>query len=52
MPLAKKNNTIEVLIPNPVYNWSDYARKVVLFAKRRGDTIITSDKKYLKIVTD
>ncbi len=51
-PLAKKANTIEVIIPNPVYNWSDYARKVVLFAKRRGDTIITSDKKYLKIFSD
>lgn len=48
-PLIKKENTIEVKIPVPVYNWQDYARKVVLFAKRRGDTIITSDKKHLKI---
>ena len=48
-PLEKKANVIEVNIPNPVYNWSDYAREVVLFAKRRGDTIITSDKKFLKI---
>lgn len=48
-PLQKKQNIISVHIPNPVYNWKDYARKVVLFAKRRGDTLITSDKKYLKI---
>lgn len=48
-PLEKKANVIEVTIPEPVYTWKDYARKVVLFAKRRGDTIITSDKKFLKI---
>ena len=48
-PLTKRANTIEVDIPNPVYSWEDYARKVVLFAKRRGDTIITSDKKYMRI---
>lgn len=48
-PLENRKNTIEVTIPNPVFNWEDYARKVILFAKRRGDTIITSDKKYLKI---
>lgn len=48
-PLEKKANVIEINIPNPVYNWLDYARKVVLFSKRRGDIIITSDKKFLKI---
>ncbi len=47
--LEKINNNIKVTIPNPVYTWSDYARKIVLFAKRRGDTIIINDKKYLKI---
>ena len=48
-PLEKKKNIIEVDISNPVYRWDDYARKVVLFAKRRGETIITSDRKFLKI---
>ena len=48
-PLEEKRNTIEVDLPNPVYNWKDYARKIVLFAKRRGDTIIINDRKYLKI---
>ena len=49
MPLIKVTNNIRVTIPNPVYSWEDYARQVVLYAKRRGDTIITSDKKYLEI---
>lgn len=48
-PLIKKANVIEVDIPNPVFNWKDYAKKIVLYAKRRGDTIITSDRKHLKI---
>ncbi len=47
--LEKKKNKIDVIIPNPVYNWEDYARKVVLFAKRRGDTVVVNDKKYLNI---
>ncbi len=48
-PLELCKNTIEVDLPNPVYNWKDYARKIVLFAKRRGDTIVINDKKYLTI---
>lgn len=47
--LKLSKNTIEVDLPNPVYNWKDYARKIVLFAKRRGDTIVINDKKYLTI---
>ena len=48
-PLEKLANTIRVDLPLPVYSWKDYARKVVLFAKRRGDTIIINDKKYLQL---
>ncbi len=48
-PLEKHRNTIKVNIPVPVYNWKDYARKVMLFAKRRGDTIIINDKKNMVI---
>ena len=48
-PLEAKKNKIEVDLPNPVYNWKDYARKIVLFAKRRGDTIVINDKKYLTV---
>lgn len=48
-PLEKRCNTIKVNIPAPVYNWKDYARKVMLFAKRRGDTIIINDKKNMVI---
>lgn len=47
-PLQKKENRITVTIPNPVYNLEDYATKVVLYAKRRGDTIITSAERNLK----
>ena len=48
-PLEAKKNKIEVDLPNPVYNWKDYARKIVLFAKRRGDTIVINEKKYLTV---
>lgn len=47
--LEKRSNVIKVTIPEPVYNWKDYARKVMLFAKRRGDTVIINDKKNLSI---
>lgn len=48
-PLCCKTNKIKVIITNPVYNWEDYARKVMLFAKRRGDTLITNDKRCVEI---
>jgi len=47
--LEKRRNRITVSIPNPVYNLEDYATKVVLYAKRRGDTIITSAERDLTI---
>ena len=48
-PLKKINNTIKIKIPNPVNNWKDYARQVMLFAKRRGDTIVVSDSRNITI---
>lgn len=48
-PLEKRANHIEVRIPNPVYSWRDYARKVMLFAKRRGDTLIINDRRTVNI---
>ncbi len=49
-PLQKKETHIEITIPEPVYDWKDYARKVMLFAKRRGDTILVNDTKNVKLV--
>ena len=40
-PLERKHNRITVTVPEPVYDWKEYALKVMLYAKRRGDTIIT-----------
>ncbi|MBR6619781.1 MAG: radical SAM protein [Clostridia bacterium] len=49
--LEKRKVRIKVNISNPVYNWKDYARKVVLYAKRRGDTIITNDRQNVEIIS-
>lgn len=49
MPLENKKNRIEINIETPVYNWKEYAKKVILFAKRHGDTIIVNDKKNLTV---
>ncbi len=48
-PLEKKHNKITVTIPEPVYDWKDYAVKVMLYAKRRGDTIIVRAKRDVTI---
>lgn len=48
-PLKKVKNHVEVIINNPVYDWKSYAREVMLFAKRRGDTLIFNDKRYLTL---
>lgn len=47
--LKKTKNKLVINIQNPVYNWEDYARVVMLYAKRRGDTIITNDRRNVKI---
>lgn len=48
--LQRRENRIEITIPDPVYTWQDYARKVMLFAKRRGDTVLIRDKRNVKIL--
>ena len=50
VPLQKRRNVISVKFPVHVSTWEDYARFVVLFAKRRGDTIITNDRSNVNIV--
>lgn len=47
--LKKSKIRIDITIPNPVYDWKTYAREVMLFAKRRGDTIVINDKRYMNV---
>lgn len=47
--LKKRKIKIYVEIQSPVYDWKTYAREVMLFAKRRGDTIVFNDRRYLNI---
>ena len=46
--LQKRKNRVSVNIYDPVYNWKDYARRVMLFSKRRGGTVIINDFKNVK----
>lgn len=48
-PLEAKVNTLTVKIDNKVDNWKDYAKIVMLYAKRRGDTVITSAQKNIQL---
>ena len=43
LPLKKRENTIDITIPNPVYNWHDYSRQVMLFAKKKSATLLIKD---------
>ncbi len=45
IPLRKKRNRLELTTPNHVDGWMEYARFVVLYGKRRGDVILTSNSK-------
>jgi len=47
--LEKKENILKVKLPLRVEGWADYAQRVMLFAKRRGDTVITNNKENLEI---
>lgn len=44
-PLSKEGNKLTVKIVTPVTGWLDYAKYVMLYAKRRGDTVITTAQK-------
>lgn len=47
--LQKQTNRLEISVPLKVDGWVDYAQRVMLYAKRRGDTIITNNKENLKL---
>lgn len=42
--LKRRSNTVDITIPNPVYNWHDYSRRVMLFAKKKSATLLIKDK--------
>ncbi len=43
VPLEKRGNTVDIVIPNPVYDWHEYSRKVMLFAKKKSATLLFKD---------
>ena len=47
--LQKQTNRLEISVPLKVDGWVDYGQIVMLYAKRRGDTIITNNKENLKL---
>ena len=42
-PLEKRGNTVDIVIPNPVYDWHAYSRQVMLFAKKKSATLLFKD---------
>ena len=51
--LEKRENILTVTMQSGITGWKDYAKLVMLFAKRRGDTIITFAQKnvHLKYIS-
>ncbi|MEI6579394.1 MAG: radical SAM protein, partial [Eubacteriales bacterium] len=48
-PLKKIKNKLTMEVDIGVANWKDYAKLVMLYAKRRGDTVITNAKKNVRL---
>ncbi len=48
-PLEKKANRLTLTADETIGNWKEYARLVMLFAKRRGDTVMTSALKNVRV---
>lgn len=51
VPLEEKGNTLDIVIPNPVHNWHDYSRKVMLFAKKKSATLLIKDLQNIVTIT-
>lgn len=47
--LEAKANILTVKIENKVADWKEYAKHIMLFAKRRGDTVITTAQKNIQV---
>ncbi len=48
-PLEKKTTELTVAIPDPVDNWFDYGKRVILFGKKKGAPIRLLDKKNVTV---
>lgn len=48
-PLEKKANRLTLTADEAVGDWKEYARLVMLFAKRRGDTVMTTALKNVRV---
>ena len=48
-PLQKRDTVITVTVPQPVDNWFDYGKRVMLFGKKKGAPIRVSDKKNVTV---
>ena len=48
-PLSRRKTTLEVTVPHPVESWKEYGRSVMLFAKKKGATLIVSDRENVKV---
>lgn len=46
--LRKKDCTVTVTFHKHVDNWVDYAREIIWYGKRRGETLITNDTEDIK----
>lgn len=45
-PLKTRKNRISAVIEKPLKTWDEYARKVILFAKKSGGTLINKEKSF------
>ncbi len=48
-PLEGITNILSIKTGNGISNWKDYAKLVMLYAKRRGDTVITTAQNNVRI---
>ncbi len=49
MPLENKKNRISVVLEKTIDNWSDYAREIIWFGKRRSATLCTNSRENITV---
>ena len=42
---------MDITITNPVYDWNEYSRKVMLFAKKKSATLLFKDIQNVIVIT-
>lgn len=48
-PLEKKNTTLSIELEKKIDNWSDYAREIIWFGKRRSATLCTNSREKIEV---